>query len=175
MMAIGMRTSGEQSAQSAAVKLHNKPDFAIRDQRQNWDASVVEGVCSSCFWPIATYQAILLHVILSIIMEADSVVNLDLRASISATDLVLLKSLVGSCRKLGMFFSPNMLARYKEADLLSFAWVGIEELKRFSMGLYKLCAKVSSFSTDNSPLLHARVTPIPTAKQRSLVVFSCKK
>ena len=33
MMAIGMWTSGEQSAQSAAVELYNKLDFAIRDQR----------------------------------------------------------------------------------------------------------------------------------------------
>ncbi|KAL4862773.1 hypothetical protein BDV12DRAFT_178375 [Aspergillus spectabilis] len=161
MIAIGMWTSGEQAAQSAAVELYNKLDFAIRDQRQNWDASEIEGACSSCFWPIATYQAILLHVILSIIMKADGVVNLDLKASISATDLALLKSLVGSCRKLGMFFYPNMLAKYKEADLPSFVWVGIEELKRFSMALYKLCAKVSSFSTDNSPLLHARDLQFP--------------
>ncbi|KAL3431412.1 hypothetical protein BDV09DRAFT_188390 [Aspergillus tetrazonus] len=125
--------SGEQSAESAAVELNNKLDFAIRDQ-----SIEVEGACSSCFWPIAIYQAILLHVILSIIMKADGVVNLDLKASIPTTDLELLKSLVRSCQKLGMFFYLNMLARYKEVDLPSFAWV------------------VSSFSTDNSPLLHAR-------------------
>ena len=33
MMAIGMWTSGEQSAQSAAVELNNKLDLAIRNQR----------------------------------------------------------------------------------------------------------------------------------------------
>lgn len=33
MMAIAMWTSGEQSAQSAAVELNDKLDFAIRDQR----------------------------------------------------------------------------------------------------------------------------------------------
>lgn len=33
VMAIGMWTSGEQSAQSAAVELHDKLDVAIRDQR----------------------------------------------------------------------------------------------------------------------------------------------
>jgi hypothetical protein len=32
MMAIGMWTSGEQPAQSAAVELFDKLDFAIRDQ-----------------------------------------------------------------------------------------------------------------------------------------------
>jgi hypothetical protein len=33
MMAIGMWTSAEKSAQSAAVELHDKLDFAIRRQR----------------------------------------------------------------------------------------------------------------------------------------------
>lgn len=33
VMALGMWTSGEQSAQSAAVELYDKLDFAIRDQR----------------------------------------------------------------------------------------------------------------------------------------------
>lgn len=33
VMAIGMWTSGEQSAQSAAVEFHDKLDVAIRDQR----------------------------------------------------------------------------------------------------------------------------------------------
>ncbi|KAL4945740.1 hypothetical protein BDV06DRAFT_229940 [Aspergillus oleicola] len=161
MMAIGMWTSGDQSAQSAAVELYDKLDFAIRDQRQKWDASEVEGACSACFWPIATYQAILLHVILSVIMKADGVVKLDLRASVSATDLALLKSLVGSCRKLGFFFYPNMLARYKEADLPSFVWVSIEEVKRFSIALYKLCVKLNSSSTGDSPLLHASELQFP--------------
>ncbi|KAL6229743.1 hypothetical protein BDW75DRAFT_224525 [Aspergillus navahoensis] len=161
MMAIGMWTSGEQSAQSAAVQLFDKLEFAIRDQRQKWDASEVEGACSTCFWPIATYQAILLHLILSVIIKADGVVKLDLNASISATDLAILKSLVGSCRNLGMLFYPNMLARYKETDLPSFVWVGIEEVKRFSMALYKLCAKVSSSSADDSSLLHARELQFP--------------
>lgn len=93
-------------------------------------------------------------------MKADNAVNLDLKTSISATDLALLKSLVGSCRQLGMFCYPNMLARYKESDLPSFVWVGIEELKRFSTALYKLCTKVNSLATDNS-LLHARELQFP--------------
>jgi hypothetical protein len=159
-MVIGMWISGEQSAQSAAVELHDILDFAIRDQRK-WDASEVEGACSACFWPIATYQAILLHVIFSVIVKADGVVNLDLKASISTADLALLKSIVGSCRKLGMFFYPNMLARYSEDDLPSFVWVSIEEVKRFGIALYKFCAKISSSSTEDSPLLHASELQFP--------------
>jgi hypothetical protein len=94
-------------------------------------------------------------------MKADGVVDLDLKASISAADLALLKSLVESCRRLGMFFYPDMLARYKEADLPSFVWVGIEEVKRFSIALYKLCAKLSSASTEDRPLLLASELQFP--------------
>lgn len=121
----------------------------------------MEEACSSCFWPIATYQAILLHVISSIIMKGDGVVNVDLKATIPATDLALLTSLVGSCRRLGMFFYPNILAKYSEADLPSFVWVGIEEVKRFSIALYKLCAKLSSSTTEDRSLITARELQFP--------------
>lgn len=121
----------------------------------------MEGACSACLWPIATYQAILLHVFFSVIVKANGVVNLDLKVSISAADLALLTSLIGSCRKLGMFYYPNMLARYSEADLPSFVWVGIEEVKRFGIALYKLCAKISSSRTENSALLHASELQFP--------------
>ncbi|GFG10586.1 hypothetical protein IFM5058_05001 [Aspergillus udagawae] len=170
MVAIGMWTSKESSAQSAAVELHNKLDFAIRDQRlkAKWDASEVEGACSTCFWPIATYQAILLHIIFSVLVKSEGAVNLDLKASISAEDLTLLKSLVGSCRSLGMFSYPNMLSRYKEADLPPFVWVGVEELKRFTISLYKLCAKLSSASPEDRPLLPASELQFPLPSNNPL-------
>ncbi|CEJ62012.1 Putative C2H2 type zinc finger domain protein [Penicillium brasilianum] len=152
MMVIGMWVSGGQSAQSAAMELHDKLDSAIRDQREKWDASEVEGASSACFWPIATYQAILLHIICSFIMRAGGVVNLDLKTSISAADLDLLQSLVGSCQKLGMFSYPNMLNRYAEADMASYVWVGLEEVKRFDIALYKLCMKLSSGPEDRQLL-----------------------
>ncbi|KAE8385723.1 hypothetical protein BDV23DRAFT_190598 [Aspergillus alliaceus] len=161
MVAIGMWTSKESSAQSAAVELHEKLDSAIRGQREKWDASEVEGACSNCFWPIATYQAILLHIIFSVLTRSGGVVNLDLKASISAEDLTLLKSLVESCRRLGMFSYPNMLARYKEADLPSFVWLGVEEFKRYSISLYKLCGKLSSTGPGDKPLLPASELQFP--------------
>ncbi|KAH1330455.1 hypothetical protein KXW83_008332 [Aspergillus fumigatus] len=161
MIVIGMWTSGEQSAQSAAVELYDQLDSAIQDQRERWDASEVETACSACVWPIATYQAILLHLIFSVIMKDNGVVNLDLKPSISAAGLALLKSLVGSCRRLGMFFYPNMLARFKEADLPALVWVSIEEVKRFNMALYKLCTTLSSSTTEDRPLLHASELQFP--------------
>lgn len=101
-------------------------------------------------------------------MKTGGVVNIDLKASISAADLELLKSLIGSCRRLGMLFYPNMLARYKEADLPSFVWVGIEEAKRFSLALYKLCAKLSSPSPYDRPLLHASELQFPLPSNEPL-------
>lgn len=137
------------------------PNLLTSELQEKWDASDVEEACSSCFWPIATYQAILLHVIFSVIMKADGVVNLDLKASISAADLTLLNSLVESCRRLGIFFYPYMLAKYNEADLPSFVWVGIEEAKRFSVALYKLCAKLSSSAKEERPLMNASELQFP--------------
>lgn len=43
-----------------------------------------------------------------------------------------------------MFYYPTMLSRYQETSLASFIWVGIEEIKRFNLALYKVCGKVSS-------------------------------
>jgi hypothetical protein len=101
-------------------------------------------------------------------MKSEGVVNLDLKASISAADLALLKSLVGSCRRLGMFFYPSMLARYKEADLPSFVWVGIEEVKRFNIALYKFCAKLSSSNREDRPLLPASELQFPLPSNNPL-------
>lgn len=67
-----------------------------------------------------------------------------------------------------MFFYPNMLTRYKEADLPSFVWVSIEEVKRFNIALYKLCAKLSSYSTTDSPLLHASELQFPLPSNDAL-------
>jgi hypothetical protein len=36
MIVIGLWTSGEQSAQTAAVELHDRLDLAIRDQKVRW-------------------------------------------------------------------------------------------------------------------------------------------
>ncbi|KAL2844900.1 C2H2 type zinc finger domain protein [Aspergillus pseudodeflectus] len=169
MVAIGLWVSGEKSARCAAAELHEKLDLAIRDQREKWDASDVEGACSECMWPIPTYQAILLHIMFSVLMRTDGhgAVTLDLKVSISTPDLQLLQSLVGSCQRLGMFYYPNILAKYNEGDLASFVWVGIEEVKRFNIALYKFCASLSTPSSDGPgywPLLPASQLqfPLPT-------------
>lgn len=45
-----------------------------------------------------------------------------------------------------MFYYPNILAKYRESDLGSFVWAGIEETKRFNTALYKICGKTSRSS-----------------------------
>lgn len=119
----------------------------------------MEGACSACFWPLPTHQAILLHLIFAFVLNNREGLDFDLKVSLSAADLGLLESLVRSCRKLGMFYYPNILARYGETDPASFVWVGIEEVKRFNLALYKVCGRVSGSSmrdrsgTDNDAAL----------------------
>jgi hypothetical protein len=45
-----------------------------------------------------------------------------------------------------MFYYPNIIAKYEEADLASFVWVCVEEIKQFNIALYKVCGKASSSS-----------------------------
>lgn len=49
--------------------------------------------------------------------------------------LWLLKALVRSCRRLGMFYYPTILVKYEDADLGTFIWVGIEEIEQFNTTL----------------------------------------
>ncbi|CAG8909757.1 unnamed protein product [Penicillium egyptiacum] len=145
MVVIGLWATREQSAQSAAVELHGKLDLALRDQKEKWDASEATGARSTCVWPIATYQAILLHIMFSFVTSGRAI-DFDLKISLPPDDLGLLEALVRSCRKLGMFYYPNILAKYVEGDLDSFVWVSIEEIKRFNIALYKVCGKARSSS-----------------------------
>ncbi|KAJ5338062.1 hypothetical protein N7452_004790 [Penicillium brevicompactum] len=147
MVVLGMWTSGEETVRKAAVDLHNNLDLAIRQQKHKWDASEVEEACSDCKWPIPTYQAILLHIIFSIMHASGGTLDLDLRFSLPPNRLELLMGLVRSCRKLGMFHYPNILERYREVDVFTYVWVCIEEVKRFDLALYKVCGKLTGLGS----------------------------
>ncbi|KAJ5633345.1 hypothetical protein N7490_009684 [Penicillium lividum] len=147
MVVIGMWVSGDQYAKLAAVELHDILDLAIRDQRDKWDGSETDEACSACFWPIPTFQAILLHTIFSCMLKGRTL-ELDLKFSLSLADFELLQALVRTCRRLGMFEYPKILSRYQDATLTSFIWVGIEEIKRFNVALYKVCARLSTSVQD---------------------------
>ncbi|KAE8379048.1 hypothetical protein BDV26DRAFT_175898 [Aspergillus bertholletiae] len=151
VMVLGLWVSGEPSAQSAALDLHRTLGSAILQQKEVWDASSVEGACTDCFWPIPTYQAILLHIIFTLLHRGGECIGLDLKPSLASPDSEFLGSLVGSCKRLGMLYYPNMLARYHLEGLASYAWVSIEEVKRFDLALYKLTKMLSRGSAVGRP------------------------
>ncbi|KAL5365321.1 hypothetical protein BJX96DRAFT_158958 [Aspergillus floccosus] len=139
MVAIGMWVTGLPETRSAAIELHQTLNEAIYQQREKWDASIAENASSNCPWPIPMYQAILLHIIFAVLSAVSTPVGLDLKPSLPDIEAGLLASLVQSCRKMGMFQYPNMLAQYMSDDLPTFVWVGVEEVKRFVIALYRVC------------------------------------
>ncbi|KAH8426075.1 uncharacterized protein LDX57_003816 [Aspergillus melleus] len=147
MMVIGLWASGEQSAQRAALDLHRTLDLAIHQQREVWDASIAEDAGSTCSWPIPTYQAILLHVMFAIMHQGGSSVGFDLKIALPPADSQLLDSLVRSCKRLGMFYYPNILAQHLPGSMVEIAWVDIEETKRFNLTLYKVHKMLSRRET----------------------------
>ncbi|CAG8277110.1 unnamed protein product [Penicillium olsonii] len=144
MVVLGMWTSGEETARKAAVDIHNNLDAAIRQQKDKWDASEAEEACSDCHWPIPTYQAILLHIIFSILHTNGGSLDMDLRFTAPSSKFKMLLSLVRSCQRLGMFYYPNMLSRYRGVNVSEFIWVSIEEIKRFNLALFKVCGKLTA-------------------------------
>ncbi|EYE92455.1 uncharacterized protein EURHEDRAFT_544026 [Aspergillus ruber CBS 135680] len=85
MMVTGMWANGGQSSQSAAI------DLTIH--YGTWDASTAEA-CSSCAWPIPTYQAILLHIIFTLIYKGRDSLGFDLEPFLPPSDMELLECLV---------------------------------------------------------------------------------
>ncbi|KAL4932908.1 Zn(II)2Cys6 transcription factor [Aspergillus undulatus] len=143
IIVIGLWLSNEHNAQSRAIALHDVLSSAIHEQKELWDASCSEDACSACSWPIPTYQAILLHLIFAVLYKGSGPLGLDLKPCLSPADANLLVRLVQSCKKLGMLYYPNMLARYCQSDLPAYVWVSIEEVKQFNIALYRVCRACS--------------------------------
>lgn len=69
--------------------------------------------------------------------------DFELKASVTPKTTDLFAALVRSCRKLGLFYYPNILAQYRETGDEGLALLFIEETKRFNLSLYKLGRKLS--------------------------------
>ncbi|KAF3400004.1 hypothetical protein F1880_008251 [Penicillium rolfsii] len=119
---IGLWLSNEDNARSRAIALHGILGSAIDDQTGQWDIADLQEACSSRFWPIPTYQAILLHIIFAILYKGGGTLGLDLKPCPSSVISSLLDRLVENCRRLGMLYYPNMLARYYQPDQPSYVW-----------------------------------------------------
>lgn len=65
-----------------------------------------------------------------------------LKPSLPPADADLLRRLVASCKRLGMFHYPNILARFSTKESPVYVWVTIEEIKRFDLALFRLCSAV---------------------------------
>ncbi|OJZ85081.1 hypothetical protein ASPFODRAFT_136863 [Aspergillus luchuensis CBS 106.47] len=138
MLVLGLWMSKQRKYQSKAIDLHNVLGSAIRQQTDAWDASIADA-SSTCKWPISTYQAILLHIIFAGLYRGCGELNLDLKPSLAPSDADLLERLVISCKKLGMFYYPNILEHYANNIVPGFSWVSIEDVKRFNLALFRVC------------------------------------
>ncbi|KAL4945163.1 hypothetical protein BDV06DRAFT_185403 [Aspergillus oleicola] len=177
MIVIGMWVTNVRVMRSAAVDLHTTLNSAIYEQRERWDATTSEVASPNCDWPLSTYQAILLHIIFSLLYKGKAAIGLDLKLSVSVHDTSLLASLVQSCRRLGMFHYSNILARYRyDHDIsghLPYIWVGVEEHKRFSLTLYRVtkalsCEKNSTITDTDDWQLQPSELQFPLPKNERL-------
>ncbi|KAL4744893.1 hypothetical protein BDW72DRAFT_187700 [Aspergillus terricola var. indicus] len=145
MVAIGLWMSDEPDTRSAAIEIHNTLAMAISQQRGVWDVSAAEDVGSS-HCPISTYQAILLHMIFALMHFGAANLGIDLKPSLTQTNADLLNSLVRSCKARGLLYYPKILARFSPSDPRPYVWLGIEEIKRFNLALYKVYRATSSIT-----------------------------
>jgi hypothetical protein len=77
-------------------------------------------------------------------MKSSGILQPNLKPSLAPADADLLRRLVTSCKRLGMFYYPNILARFSKKEPPQYIWVNIEEIKRFNLALFKLCRSVSA-------------------------------
>lgn len=95
-------------------------------------------------WPIATYQGILLYLILCLLKSRQSCHSH--QCSLSQLDYEILVVLVQTCRRHRLFFYPTMLGRHHGINSMACIWVGVEEIKRLGIALYRVCKSCSDGS-----------------------------
>ncbi|KAL2826317.1 hypothetical protein BDW59DRAFT_145389 [Aspergillus cavernicola] len=171
VLMIGLWVSGTSSAQRAALDLHRNLGPSILAHRETWETihpnpfqtsnqNTDDGdpqardpkPPSTSQWPIATYQAILLYLIFSCISPLAKTRSLDLTLTLPPSDQGILSALVRACLQNNIFYYPTMLARYHDIDSVTCIWVGVEELKRLGLALYKisrLCGRGCDNEADN--------------------------
>ena len=173
MLMIGLWIKGDQAARDTAMTFHRNLLSAIQAQRVwsgalttklgvlltpsvsqcQWYISDSTPHCSNGTpWPMATYQSILLQLIFAVLVaKQETSLDLNFRFQLEDPKYELLTALVETCRRLGLFNYPNMLARYHSSAPIALVWVNVEEIKRFGLSLYKLCRLCTcSASVDTS-------------------------
>ncbi|KAB8227232.1 C2H2 type zinc finger domain protein [Aspergillus alliaceus] len=134
---IGLWLTGESNAQQAAVELHEKLTLSINQQRVTQTRHL-----TSSKWPMVTYQGILLNLIFAMLKGTQNQVGLELTHTLPEIPSQLLAALVQSCLQQDMLFYPSIVAHLNSTPVPDvFIWVGIEEVKRFALALYKVCRR----------------------------------
>jgi hypothetical protein len=83
-----------------------------------------------------------------------------LKPSFPLADSELLDSLVGGCKRLGVFYYPNIPAQYHPEGVAPYAWLSVDRVKRFNLALYKAYKMLSRVGTRDSALDGCGVTRI---------------
>ncbi|KAL4788795.1 hypothetical protein BDV19DRAFT_65674 [Aspergillus venezuelensis] len=175
---IGLWVSGTPSAKEAAAELHAKLGESIWEHRGNWSRTCTlqdlsrqeeydeDGDSPTSQWPIATYQGILIYLIFSLISGASHPsFGLSLTFNIRPIDRDILSVLISACLENNIFYYPRMLERYRGVENVTCIWVGVEEIKKLGLALYRvssLCGSVGANlrglllqqHENNSQLLH---------------------
>ncbi|KAJ5812982.1 hypothetical protein N7447_010005 [Penicillium robsamsonii] len=214
---IGLWVSGSAAARQDARNLHSKLGLAISAQRalirseiffqfivdsqDKWEQSPVEGEddnegpgSPNSRWPIGTYQGILLYIIFSLLASSSIGLELNLSLALHVSDRQILSALIATCLRNNIFYYPNMVTRYRNVESVTCMWVGVEEIKRLGLALYKvsrLCGRGSclgeSDETDSRPFrLSDLQFPLPDRRHfweaasnaelsRRLLVYSKRK
>ncbi|PWY81569.1 hypothetical protein BO94DRAFT_145736 [Aspergillus sclerotioniger CBS 115572] len=138
---IGLWFSDKPSAKGVAIDIHRKLGPSILAQQDKWTCTLPfkseettdnnEGnqVFSQC--PVATYQAILLYLIFSLMQSSSS-------RPLPPRDRHILSALIDTCLRNRVFYYPRMVSRYQAIDSVACIWVGVEELKRLGLAMYKV-------------------------------------
>ncbi|KAL4993371.1 Isochorismatase family-domain-containing protein [Aspergillus recurvatus] len=92
-------------------------------------------------WPIATYQGILIYLIFSLVSTGTRHASFELSLTFHMTprDRFILSSVVETCLKNNILYYPRMLERYRGVEDITCIWVGVEEIKRLGLALYRVC------------------------------------
>ncbi|KAL4862844.1 hypothetical protein BDV12DRAFT_202663 [Aspergillus spectabilis] len=116
VVVMGLSFEGTASSRAAALALHAKLGEDILQQQSRWDGTSLPSSQDSApgsMCPVATYQAIILHLIFAVQRAAE--------VPLSQTHYNILLALVQGHRVCGVY------------------WVGIEEIKRVGIALNRVC------------------------------------
>ncbi|KAJ5178462.1 uncharacterized protein N7500_001161 [Penicillium coprophilum] len=195
VLMIGLWVSGSPEARQDARDLHYKLGMAISSQRHlfglkklynsltvdpqdNWEQSPVEedhdneGPDSpTSRWPVGTYQGILLYIIFSLLTSSPIGLELNLSLALPVSDRQILSALVATCLRNNIFYYPNMVTRYRNVESITCMWVGVEEIKRLGLALYKvsrLCGGVNCLEDSDGRPFRLSDLQFPLPDRRNL-------